>query len=142
MAVENNGVSQTEIARVRKRIIDLRRLGRYRQAHADILALDAGLRQIPSVAIEIASLYLVQGHYIRAWDSCQLPGSGIFQGDDPSRPFTSLIYDVDCVALALIKAYIGISRFARTATAVQFAERVYEVWLSPNCKVIGFFNCA
>ncbi|KAF1997262.1 hypothetical protein P154DRAFT_292425 [Amniculicola lignicola CBS 123094] len=134
MAVENNVVSRHDIAQIRKSIIDLRRLGRYRQAHADILTLDAGLRQIPSVAIEIASLYLAQGHYIRAWDTCQLPESGIFEHGDPSRAFTPLIYDVDCVALALIKAYIGISRFARTTTALQVAERVCEVWFARNSK--------
>lgn len=142
MAMENNVVSQNRIAQICKSIIDLRRLGRYRQAHADISALDARVRQIPPIAIEIASLYLAQGHYIRAWDSCQLPESEIFEHGDPSQAFTPLIYDVDYAALALIKAYIGISRFARTATAVKVAERVCEVWFAQNCKLIGSLDCA
>jgi hypothetical protein len=132
MTSENTEVSQSNISQVCKSIKNLRSHGRYRQAHAYISALDPRLSQIPAVAIEIASTYVTQGHYIRAWDSCQLPDSDIFMNAEPSQAFTPQIYDVDCVALALVKAYIGISRFARTSTALQVAERVYEVWLAEN----------
>jgi hypothetical protein len=123
-------VSQDEITQTCKSIMDLRKLGRYRQAHLSILTLRTELRHIPAVAIEIASLYLVQGHYIRAWDSCQLPESAIFTDGDPSQALTRHIFDIDCVALALIKVYAGISRFSETAAAMQVARRVYDVWLA------------
>lgn len=132
MASENDGVPQSDISEVCKAIINLRRHGRYRQAHEYISALDARFSQIPAVAIEIASNYVTQGHYIRAWDSCQLPDSDIFVNGDPSKAFTQRIYDIHCVALALVKAFIGISRFAKTSTALAVAERIYEVWLAEN----------
>ncbi|KAH7094909.1 CHAT domain-containing protein [Paraphoma chrysanthemicola] len=123
-------VSKDEITRTCQSIVELRKLGRYRQAHSSILALRKELRHVPAVAIEITSLYLVQGHYIRAWDSCQIPESAIFTDGDPTQAFTRHIFDVDCVALALIRAYAGISRFSETTTAMQVARRVYDVWMA------------
>ncbi|KAH7085257.1 CHAT domain-containing protein [Paraphoma chrysanthemicola] len=125
-------VSQDEITQTCQSIMDLRKLGRYRQAHSSILALRKELRHNPAVAIEIASLYLVQGHYIRAWDSCQIPEAAIFTDGDPTQALTRHIFDVDCVALALIRAYAGISRFSETTAAIQVAQRVYDVWMAEN----------
>jgi hypothetical protein len=135
MTSDNDAGSQDSISEVCKSIVNLRRQGRYQQAHVYISALDARLPQIPAVAIEIASIYLTQGHYIRAWDACQLPESDIFANGDPSEQVTTQIYNVDCVALALLRAYAGISRFARISTAMRVAARVHELWLAEDRKL-------
>lgn len=127
-----NETSQNQVLEVCKWVQDFRKQGRYEQAQAYISSADPKTKRIPVVAIEIASLYLVQGHYIRAWQSCELPEFDIFLNGEPSAPLTHRIYDVDCVALALIKAYIGILRFSRLFTALKIAERVHDVWLVEN----------
>ena len=122
-----------EIEGVRQSILDFRRRGQYLEAHKYISNLNQSTCEIAAVAVEIASLYVTQGHYIRAWDACRLPKSCIFTDED-EQSFTSEVCQVDSVCLALTSAYIGISRHGRIKTALRIAEQVHESWLSPHRK--------
>jgi hypothetical protein len=106
--------------------------GQYIVGHAYIIALPQELRQEKRTAIEIAQLYLSQGHYIRAWDACNLPESEIFENGDSTAAFTKEICDPDSATLALLRAFTGISRYGRMKTAFRIADRVYSVWLAEN----------
>lgn len=122
------------LEKVRQAIKDFRRTGQYIAGHSYISSLAPTLRQEKAIAIDIAQLYLVQGHYIRAWEACSLPESTIFvQGNHLGR-FTPEICQADSVCLAILSAYIGISRHGLLKTALQIADRVYDAWLAPSCE--------
>ena len=107
--------------------------GQYAAGHEYITALPQGIRREKRTAIRIAQLYLSQGHYIRAWDACNIPEAEIFENGESTAAFTKDICDLDSTTLALVRAFVGISRFGRTKTALRVADRVYSVWLANNC---------
>ena len=127
-------MSSEEVAEVCRNIISFRRRGEYVQGHSYIASLDKSIRHSAAVAIEAIPLYIVQGHYIHAWDECRAPASSIFVDDDPANSFTPEICDIDSACLALISAFVGISRYGRVATAMRVADRVYTAWLAPDRK--------
>ena len=122
------------VEKARGDIQDFRRLGRYIEGHDYIVSLPYELRQQIRASIEIAQLYLVQGHWIRAWEACRLSNSNIFKDGDPSAGFTPEICDPHSVCLALLFSYIGICRYGMLRRALRIAGRVYDAWLAPNRK--------
>jgi hypothetical protein len=123
-----------DVGKTRDAIQDFRRRGSYVEGHDYIISLPWVLRKQSRVAIEIAQLYLVQGHWIRAWEACSLPEVNIFKDGDPSAGFTTEICDPHSVCLALLSTYIGISRHGKLKTALRIAGRVYDAWLTPSRK--------
>ena len=120
------------VGNICKAIQTLRRLGRYIEGDDYIIGLSKELRLDKAVAIEAAQLYLVQGHYIKAWDACHLISCPIFKHGDPSADFTREICDATSVTLTLLTSYVGISRYGRLKTALQVANRIYNVWLTSD----------
>src|SRR5271155_2716068 len=123
-----------DVEKAREAIQDFRRRGRYIEGHDYIIRLPQELRQQVRVTIEIAQLYLVQGHWIRAWEACNLSNLNIFKDGDSSAGFTLEICDQHSVCLALLSTYIGICRHGMIKSALRIAGRVHDAWLAPNRK--------
>lgn len=128
------------VGNVCKAIQSFRRLGQYIKGDDYIIGLSKELRRDKAVAIEAAQLYLVQGHYIKASDACHLVSCPIFRNGDPSADFTLEICDATSVTLALLTSYVGISRYGKLKTALQVADRIYDVWLTPDRMYARFLS--
>jgi hypothetical protein len=93
------------------------------------------------IAIEIAQLYLVQGHYIRALEACKA-----FQRMKPNdktgvgNELAFITLDAQDVCLQLISAYVEISRSCKLQTALNICQQVYDSWLSKTSKCDGAKN--
>jgi hypothetical protein len=128
------------VGNVCKTIQTFRRLGQYIEGDDYIIGLSKDLRRDKAVTIEAAQLYLVQGHYIKASDACHLVSCPIFKKGDPSADFTLEICDATSVTLALLTSYVGISRHGKLKTALKVADRIYDVWLTPDRMYARFLS--
>jgi hypothetical protein len=115
---------------------DFRRKGQYVTGHNYICGLSESTRKLTAVAVEVAQLYLVQGHYIRAWEAVTLVDVAVFDEDDERQEsFTAGICQVDSACIALLSAFISISRFGKLRTALRIADLIGRVWLEPGGRV-------
>lgn len=87
--------------------------GTFAEGHEFIRALPEEIRSLPSVTIEIAQLYLVQGRYTLAAKTCEDQTSA--SGEERA-------------ALDLLQAFIGIGRYSKLRTALRIAQEIGEAW--------------
>jgi hypothetical protein len=120
-----------EVEVIRARIQHFRSLGEWDGGHEFFTNLPETLRTNTKVIIEIAQLYLVQGFYIRAWDICNSPNFELFESDESSAQSNPEIRE-DTICLALLSAFIGISRHGRLKTALHVALRVQGAYLAQS----------
>ncbi|RDL39272.1 uncharacterized protein BP5553_03612 [Venustampulla echinocandica] len=121
----------TNTIEIKTTIDDLRIRGQYAQAHEFICSLPPKVCAIPSVAIDIIQLHLVQGHDALAAEACVIARKPLFvnASDLEHSAFTKEIFDVDSVCIELLTAYAHMRRFCELKAAKVITERIHGVWL-------------
>ncbi len=120
---------------VRVQIQTYRRLGDYESGRIFYESLPANVQQNKVVAREIAQLYLVQGQYKLATQACLTAALPMFPCETMNDEPASEVWDDDCVALEMCRAYTEISHSGDLADALRVAKIVHGIWLSGERKV-------
>ncbi|ETS85179.1 hypothetical protein PFICI_03204 [Pestalotiopsis fici W106-1] len=112
---------------VRKSIRRLRSTGRFSEADQLIANLPGEVKISSNVAIEIAQLYLVQGHWRLAAQTCEVAFESRW---DEYDAVNVLHHDraVEVAAFKMLSAFIGIGRYSKLKTALEIARRVGNTW--------------
>lgn len=115
----------TETGEARHHLRQLRSLGHWEQGHAYYSGLLLDLQLNVQVAIEAAQLYLVQGHYRRAWNVCERVLSDFTM--PAATEVRSLSEDHGAeLCLKLLFSYVAISRHGRIRTAFKLVEPLLD----------------
>jgi hypothetical protein len=133
---ETSSVSPSDLDKIKRGVQNYRLRGQYNAGHVYICGLPQSTRQVKTVAIEIAQLYLVQGHYIRASEACALAHKPTVSNDAELKESSPGAFDADHICLELLSAYIDISRRCKLKTALHISQRVYDAWLAPMRRYI------
>lgn len=132
MARNTNDVDFLDIEEVKTRVRCFRSKGQYLAGFEYISQLPEVAQTVKAIAIEIAQLFLVQGHYTRAAQACIKAASPIFPENWKDQELAAEVWDEDSVCLELLRAYIDISRLSKLRTAVSIATRIKNIWLVPE----------
>lgn len=95
-----------------------RLLGQFDGAHSYIGNLPPEFTQQPLVVFRVVTLYLNQGHFIRA-------ESALAFGDGNAAAESE-----EAALLHILKAYIAINRECKLTAGVQIAQEVCATWLN------------
>ena len=105
-----------ELAGIKRDLQDYRLRGQFISGHEYICKLPPSVRRLKLIAIDIAQLYLAQGHSIRAAEACAFSQNSIFADEDA--------LDAESICLALVLAYVDIWTHCKMKTALLICQRV------------------
>lgn len=91
--------------------------GQFLEGAQLIQSLPRDISSTTSVSIEIAQLYLVQGQYALAAQTCE----GISNLQDSAQ-------SEEAAAFKLLHAFIDIQRYSKLKTALRVAQRIGSAW--------------
>ncbi|KIV82695.1 hypothetical protein PV11_04786 [Exophiala sideris] len=117
---------QEIVGTARRTIQQLRSLGAWDEGHEYITGLPEVVRSHKQVIIEAAQLYLMQGHYARAWDMCEPTHKRLSSLATLQEPLRREL-NAETICLWLLSAYISISRHGKIATALDLADRLRDL---------------
>ncbi|GFP58628.1 hypothetical protein TASIC1_0010043900 [Trichoderma asperellum] len=119
--------AQSPFEDIKNNIKTYRSNGHFVEAARLIEDLPKNFRCSRVVAIEAAQLYLVQGQFRLAAETCDNVSEPTF-ADLKSESFALSSQDEDAVAFELLRAYIWIGRFSKLKTALKIAQRLGSAW--------------
>ena len=126
------GREKLEVDSVRTEIQRYRTLGDYIGGRDYFESLPTHLQCMKAIGIEIAQLYLVQGHYRKADEICTATAMLLFPEDAPQSPLPDDVWDEESVCLELCRAYTNIMRSGNLENAMRVAKLVCNIWLAPR----------
>ncbi|KAF2472074.1 uncharacterized protein BDR25DRAFT_18083 [Lindgomyces ingoldianus] len=106
--------------------------GQFDSGHEYVCNLAQSVQEDKQVAIEVAQLYLVQGHFIRALAACEKARVPLF--DEGLDEYSSEVLNEDSVCLELIHAFVNISRHSKLYTALRKASIAHKLWLGQEVE--------
>lgn len=119
--------AQSSFEDIKNNIKTYRSNGHFVEAARLIEDLPKNFRCSRVVAIEAAQLYLAQGQFRLAAETCDNVSEPTF-ADLKSESFALSSQDEDAVAFELLRAYIWIGRFSKLKTALKIAQRLGSAW--------------
>ena len=101
--------------------------GHFTEGAMFIASLPREIKVMRRVAIEAAQLYLVQGHYRLAAQTCDDVSGSVLSGLE-SNDLPPILWNEEVAAFELIRAYIWIGRYSKLRTALKIARRLGSAW--------------
>ncbi|UKZ73628.1 hypothetical protein TrVFT333_001276 [Trichoderma virens FT-333] len=128
METHQNEPAHSSLEDIKHKIRVSRSIGKFTEATQFIEELPKDIRCTRAVAIEAAQLYLVQGRYRLAAETCDnVPGPS--SGEVESENFAFSNQDEDAVAFELLRVLtLRVARFSKVKTALEIAQRLGSAW--------------
>lgn len=113
------------VLEAKRHIQHCRKLGKWEKGELFVSALSEDVRVHPLILIELTQLFLVQGHFVKAWNTCELMSSNIQPTIGPDLELQSNLNE-DSICSSLLSAYVSISRHGKLRSALALADRLHR----------------
>ncbi|KAI0099040.1 CHAT domain-containing protein [Nemania sp. FL0031] len=121
-------IGLSDLSTVTKSIRNFRATGRFAEADRFIGVLPHNIRTLKKIAIEIAQLYLVQGQYHLAAQTCDDSFQSALEYVNDDSVDVPSIRIPEVAAFELVRAFIWIGRYSKLKTALRIAQHVGKIW--------------